>query len=94
MAISGPKREPPGSVPSPTSSGWRLATWRAEPSFHQFTASPNHDDLTILGEMLAERRVVPARSTGSIGLDGVADGLAEIGTGHAKAKIVVDPNRT
>ena len=26
-----------------------------------------------------------------VGLDGVADGLAEIGTGHARAKIVVVP---
>jgi len=26
-----------------------------------------------------------------VGLDGVADGLAERGTGHARAKIVVTP---
>jgi NADPH:quinone reductase-like Zn-dependent oxidoreductase len=68
----------------------RLAFMRAKPSFHQFTAAPNHEDLTFLGELLASGTVVPEVQR-VIGLDGVADGLAEIGTGHTRAKIVVTP---
>jgi hypothetical protein len=38
----------------------------------------------------------PATPAGQevIGLDDVADGLAEIGAGHPRAQIVVDPHRT
>jgi NADPH:quinone reductase-like Zn-dependent oxidoreductase len=68
-----------------------LAFRRARPSFHQFTASADRDDLTYLGELLADGRVVP-RVQRVIGLDGVAEALAEIGTGHTRAKIVVDPS--
>ncbi|MGF1597569.1 MAG: NAD(P)-dependent alcohol dehydrogenase [Acidimicrobiales bacterium] len=67
-----------------------LAFRRASPSFHQFTASPTHDDLTYLGELLAASTITPAIQR-TVGLDGVADGLAEIGTGHTRAKIVVKP---
>ncbi|MGI9613278.1 MAG: NAD(P)-dependent alcohol dehydrogenase [Acidimicrobiales bacterium] len=67
-----------------------LTFLRAEQSFHQFVASPNHDDLHYLGELLASGELVPAIDR-VVGLDGVVDGLAEIGTGHARAKIVVTP---
>jgi hypothetical protein len=60
-------------------------------SFHMFTASPNREDLEFLGELLADGRVVPEIQR-VIGLEGVAEGLAEIGTGHARAKIAVVPN--
>ena len=68
----------------------RLSFIRANASFHQFTAAPDLDDLTLLGELLATGRLVPQIDR-VVGLDGVADGLAEIGTGHARAKIVVVP---
>jgi len=68
-----------------------LAFRRAQPSFHQFTAAANHEDLTFLGELLAGGRVVPQVQR-VIGLDGVAEAPAEIGTGHTRAKIVVDPS--
>jgi NADPH:quinone reductase-like Zn-dependent oxidoreductase len=64
---------------------------RADASFHQFTAAANVDDLTFLGELLASGRLVPAIDR-VIGLDGVADAIAEIGTGHARSKIVVVPS--
>ena len=63
---------------------------RAEPSFHQFVADPNHDDLSFLGQLLAEARLIPQIQR-VIGLDGVAEALTEIGTGHTRAKIVVEP---
>ena len=44
----------------------------------------------FLGELLASGQVVPSIDR-VVGLDGVAEGLAEIGTGHARAKIVVRP---
>ena len=68
-----------------------LAFRRASPSFHQFTASPNHDDLTFLGELLETGRLIPEVQR-VVGLEGVADGLAELGAGHTRAKIVVDPS--
>jgi hypothetical protein len=49
------------------------------------------DDLLFLGELLATGRLVPQVDR-VIGLDGVADGLAEIGSGHARSKIVVVPS--
>ena len=90
VVISGPKENRLlGPVPHIMRTG--LAFMRAEPSFHQFTASPNDDDLTFLGELLADGTVVPEVQR-VVGLDGVADGLAEIGTGHTRAKIVVVPD--
>ena len=95
VPVSGPK-ENRWLGPVPTMLGDRLAFRRARrrdggaPTYHQFTASPDHDDLTFLGELLASGRVVPSIDR-VVGLDGVADGLAEIGTGHARAKIVVRP---
>ena len=69
----------------------RLAFMRADSSFHNFTASPNDDDLMFLDELLASGRLVPQIDR-VVGLDGVADALAEIGSGHARAKIVVVPS--
>ncbi len=89
VIITGPKdNRLLGPVPKILRTG--LAFMRAEPSFHQFTASPNHDDLTFLGELLATGEVVPQVHR-VVGLDGVAEGLAEIGTGHTPSKIVVVP---
>lgn len=89
VVISGPKTNRwLGPVPHIVRTG--LAFRRAEPSFHQFTAAPVEADLVRLGELLAEKSVVPAVDR-VIGLDDVAAGLAEIGTGHARAKIVVVP---
>lgn len=89
VAVSGPKTNRwLGPVPHLV---WTaLAMRRAEPSFHQFTASPVDDDLVFLGELLASGAVAPAIDR-VIGLDDVADALAEIGTGHTRAKIVVTP---
>lgn len=69
-----------------------LAFRRAEPSFHQFVAEARHDDLTTLGDWLADGTLVPQIDR-VIGLDGVAAALDEIGGGHTRAKILVDPNR-
>lgn len=88
-AISGPKTNRLLG-PVPQIARKFLAFRRSSQSFHQFTASPNEEDLAFLGELLATARVSPQVDR-VIGLDGVADGLAEIGTGHTRAKIVVVP---
>ena len=90
VMISGPK-ENRLLGPVPKIARTALAFRRADASFHQFTAEPNHADLTTLGEMLADGRVTPAIDR-TIGLDQLADALAEIGTGHARAKIAVRPH--
>lgn len=89
VAISGPKANR-WVDPLPYLVRSRLAFVRSESSFHQFTAEANIDDLTFLGELLASGCLVPQIDR-VIGLDGVADALAEIGSGHARAKIVVVP---
>jgi NADPH:quinone reductase-like Zn-dependent oxidoreductase len=95
VAVSGPK-ENRWLGPVPSMLGDRLAFRQARrrdgtaPTYHQFTASTDHDDLVFLGELLASGRVVPSIDR-VVGLDGVTEGLAEIGTGHARAKIVVRP---
>jgi len=89
VAVSGPKANK-WVDPLPYLARAKLAFVRSEASFHQFTAEANHDDLTFLGELLASGRLVPQVDR-VIGLDGVADALAEIGSGHARAKIVVTP---
>jgi NADPH:quinone reductase-like Zn-dependent oxidoreductase len=47
--------------------------------------------MAFLGELLASGRVTPEIDR-VVGLEGVADGLAELGTGRERAKIVVVPN--
>jgi len=68
----------------------RFAFRRTDATFHQFTAAPNQADLAFLGSLLASGAVVPEVQR-TIGHDGVADALAEIGSGHVRAKIVVVP---
>jgi len=89
VAITGPKTNR-WLGPVPHLARARLAFRRADASFHQFTESMDRDDLTYLGELLRTRRITPAIDR-VIGLDGVAAGLAELGTGHTRAKIVVVP---
>ena len=89
VAVSGPKENQWLGPITHIVRTW-LAFRRADATFHQFTASPNQDDLEFLGELLASALVVPEIQR-TIGLDGVADGLAEIGSGHARAKILVVP---
>jgi NADPH:quinone reductase-like Zn-dependent oxidoreductase len=89
VVVSGPKANH-WIDPLPYLVRARLAFVRSESSFHQFTAEATADDLTFLGELLASGRLVPQVDR-VIGLDGVADALAEIGSGHARAKIVVTP---
>jgi NADPH:quinone reductase-like Zn-dependent oxidoreductase len=89
VAVSGPK-ENRWLGPIPHVIGTWIALRRADASFHQFVASPNVADMTYLAELLESGAIVPAIDR-VIGLDGVADGLTEIGTGHARAKIVVTP---
>jgi NADPH:quinone reductase-like Zn-dependent oxidoreductase len=89
VAISGPKANR-WVDPLPHLVRARMAFVRSSASFHQFTAAPNFDDLSFLGELLASDRLVPQIDR-VVGLDGVADALAEIGSGHARAKIVVVP---
>jgi NADPH:quinone reductase-like Zn-dependent oxidoreductase len=89
VMVSGPKANR-WVDPLPSLVRTKLAFVRSEATFHQFTAEANADDLTFLGELLASGRLVPQVDR-VIGLDGVADALAEIGSGHARAKIVVAP---
>jgi NADPH:quinone reductase-like Zn-dependent oxidoreductase len=89
VVVSGPKANR-WIDPLPYLLRSRLSFRRSPASFHQFTAAPDVDDLTFLGELLATGRLVPEIDR-VVGLDGVAEGMAEIGTGHARAKIVVVP---
>lgn len=89
VAVSGPKTNRwLGPIPHVIRMWFALR--RSDASFHQFTASANADDLAYLGELLASGAVSPAVSR-VIGLEGVADALAEIGGGHARSKLVVAP---
>jgi len=90
VAVSGPKdKNWLGPIPH------LFRTWfalrRSGASFHQFTTSLDTEDLTYLAEFLASDAIVPAIDR-VIGLDGVADALTELGTGHARSKIVVVPD--
>lgn len=67
-----------------------IAIRRTEATLHQFTASPNPQDMVLLADMLADGRVVPAIDR-VIGLDEVQEAFTQIGGGHAPAKIVVKP---
>ena len=89
VAVSGPKENKwLGPVPHVIRTWFALR--RTDASFHQFVASANVEDLTYLAELLESGAVVPAIDR-VVGLDGVAEALTEIGTGHARAKIVVTP---
>ena len=89
VIVSGPKENRwLGPVPRVISRA--LAFRRTDHSFHQFTASPNREDLELLAAMLADGRIVPQIQR-VVALDEVAEALAEIGTGHTRAKIIVEP---
>jgi NADPH:quinone reductase-like Zn-dependent oxidoreductase len=89
VGVSGPK-DNRWLGPIPHLVRTKFAFRRADATFHQFTAAPNRDDLEFLGELLATGAVTPEVQR-TIGLDGVAEGLAEIGSAHARAKILVNP---
>lgn len=89
VVVSGPKTNRAlGPVPHIIHTAIRFL--RASQSFHQFTASGNEDDLALLRDLLATGQVDPAIQR-VVGLDGAAEALREIGTGHTRAKIVVKP---
>ena len=89
VLVSGPKRRWLG--PLPKFAATRLAFSRSGRTVTSFITKHDRDDLRDLAEWLASGDIVPAIDR-VIGLDDVADGLAEIGSGHARAKIVVRPN--
>lgn len=91
VLISGPKGNP-WLDPVPHMIKTMVSFKRASQSFHHFTASPNAEDLNQLAEMLASGALKPEIQC-TVGLDGVAEGLAEIGSGHVRSKIVVLPTR-
>jgi NADPH:quinone reductase-like Zn-dependent oxidoreductase len=91
VLTTGPKKNP-WVDPMRFIAGTALRFLRASQSFHQYVATPDVDDLTFLGELLASGQLKPEIQR-VVGLGGVTDGLTEIGTGHVKAKIVVVPGR-
>ena len=90
VAVSGPKENKWLDPMRHIARMW-FACKRSGHSFHQFVAEPNKEDLTFLGELLASGQLKPEIQR-VIGLDEVAEGLAEIGSGHARAKIAVRPD--
>ena len=90
VAVSGPKDNKWLDPMRHVARMW-FACKRSSQSFHQFVAAPVPEDLTYLGELLASGQLKPEIQR-VIGLEGVAEGLAEIGTGHARAKIAVVPS--
>ncbi|MEM9521243.1 MAG: NAD(P)-dependent alcohol dehydrogenase [Actinomycetota bacterium] len=91
VAVSGPKDGKWLGPIKHVARTW-MAFRRAEPSFHQFVAEARHDDLTSLADWLADGTLAPQIDR-IVGLDDVAAALDEIGGGHARAKILVDPSR-
>lgn len=68
----------------------KFAFRRTDATFHQFTAASNQADLAFLGSLIASGAIVPEVQR-TIGLDEVADAMAELGSGHLRAKILVVP---
>ncbi len=89
VAVSGPKANR-WVDPLPYMARARLAFVRSRASFRQFTSAASEEDLAFLGDLLASGELTPEIDR-VIGLDGVADALTEVGSGHARAKIVVVP---
>ncbi|MEM8905465.1 MAG: NAD(P)-dependent alcohol dehydrogenase [Actinomycetota bacterium] len=91
VAVSGPMRN---RLLGPIPHIARLAVrfLRASQTLKQFTAEPNAADLEALAEMLVAGEIVPQVQR-VVGLDGVREGLAEIGGSHVRSKIVVMPGR-
>lgn len=89
VAVSGPKTN---RVLGPIPHLARLAIKfkRASQTFHNVSTTTTDDDLTHLGELLATGQITPEIRR-VIGPDDIPAGIAEIGTGHTRAKIVVLP---
>lgn len=90
VAISGPKTNRwLGPVPHLLATA--LAFRRADPTFHQFTASTVVEDLDFCAGLVATGDVTPAIDR-VVGLDGAAAGLVEIGTGHTVGGVTAPGN--
>lgn len=90
VMVGGPK-ENAWLGPLPHFARLAIAIKRSDRVLCQYTAKPNVDDLTFLGQLLQERKVIPQIER-VVGLDGVIPGFKEMQTGHAKGKIVVHPS--
>ncbi|MEL6893959.1 MAG: NAD(P)-dependent alcohol dehydrogenase [Actinomycetota bacterium] len=71
----------------------RLSFLFRSAAFTSFVAEASADDLERLIQMIDSGAIRPAIDR-VVGIDGVADGLAEIATGHTRAKIVVHPTES
>jgi NADPH:quinone reductase-like Zn-dependent oxidoreductase len=92
VAVSGPMTNRLlGPVPHLLRMSFALR--RADASFHQFTAAATLEDLNYLATLLASGQLVPAIER-VVGLDGVADAVAQIASGHGPGKIAVVPGQT
>ena len=89
VLVSGPKRNR-WLGPAPKLAATRIAFLRSGRSSTSFITKHDRDDLRDLARWLATGEIVPAIDR-VIGLEHVPTALAEIGTGHARAKIVVRP---
>ncbi|MEM9891758.1 MAG: zinc-binding dehydrogenase, partial [Actinomycetota bacterium] len=68
----------------------KLRFLRSGRTYKMVLAAPNREDLTTLGELVADGRVVPEIQR-TVDFDGVADAVRELCTGHVRSKIVVVP---
>ena len=68
----------------------KRALRRTDATFHGFTAASTTEDLTFLAGLLASGQLVPAIDR-VVGLDGVAEAIDQIATGHGAGKIVIVP---
>ncbi len=91
VAVSGPMTNR-WLGPLPHLLRMKRALRRADASFHQFTAEATTEDLNFLAELLSSGQLVPAVER-TVGLEGVADAMDQIASGHGAGKIVVVPNR-
>jgi NADPH:quinone reductase-like Zn-dependent oxidoreductase len=68
----------------------KLALRRTGATYHGFTADTNADDLTFLADLLVSGQLVPAIDR-VVGLNGVAEAIDQMATGHGAGKIVIVP---
>ena len=71
----------------------KRAVRRTDATFHGFTAVTTAEDLTFLAGLLASGQLVPAIDR-VLGLDGVAEAIDQIATGHGAGKIVIVPGHS
>lgn len=90
VMVSGPK-ENDFLGPLPHFVRLAIAIKRSDRVLCHYTAEPNVSDLTFLGLLLEERKVIPQIDR-IVGLDGVVAGFEEMIAGHAKCKIAVHPS--